>query len=347
MNDLERGIIIPRPNLETITPRTITPRENLTLVKTLDEVVLDVLCEATPLIADMIDRGVGREAEGDTTGREDEDKELGIDLTAEEIEVDILEQSSKKHRLSFFVLSEHHNYTVGHGKPDLFLVLDPIENSDEYRRGLPTPQFIVFSVYNLDHQPIAGGASNLHTQHLFINSDGQNFSYNPRTQKAVPLPLPPEIKSIKDPRFVIASYDGKYKYISMFNQYLDSLNRDRNQNGSFHGKGGSHSYLDLARGSITEYVMFNEPRGETDAGLAFAIAAGCEIVSVNMEDGSFENYRFDPNLQYARVPFQIASRTPEVRDETIKYYLEAKKKIEERVTQRKDFEEWLKTRNNS
>lgn len=335
---------IPRPESWTRPFGDGLPRPDNDLRRAVDQIVVDVLFESTAYLSDMVDRGEGREVLGEVAGRADEDVEIGIDKKAEEMEVEILDKAGRAFGLSFLVLSEHDNYTTGSGKPDLILVLDPIENSDEHLKGLSTPPFIVFSIYDLRHNPIAAGASNLVNQHMTLNSDGKNYEYNPKRDKGpIYLPPPPEIKSIKDPRFVIASYDGKYKYSSLFNLYLDFLNQNRSPHSTFHGKSGSHTYVEMAHGAVSEYAIFNEPHGEIDPGYIFALSAGYTVVSVK-PDGSFRSYKFNPRLQDAREPFLVVTRTPQLRTETIKYFKQAQKEIESNARLRKEFEVFLASR---
>lgn len=337
-------LYIPKePSIEKPTITKFPLKESRDYVN-LKNVISDILCRSTPRLNDAIDQGLGREAQGETKGREGEDVELSIDKQAEEMEVLFMALSAKKYGLSFKILSEHETYVTGSQGYDYFLALDPIDNSDEYKRGnLSTNQFLVFSIFDLEKNPIAGGASNLQTQHLFVNLFGKNYRYFPRRNETFLLRKPPRIRSIHDGGFVISSYDGKEKYISRFNQYLGQLNKDRSPESSFHGKAGAHTYLEMAVGSVSEYAMFNEPRGEIDPGFVFALAAGCNLVSVN-PDGSFSPYVFDPELYSKRVPFLIASRTPELRRKTINCYLRSQRRIEKEEIEKVELADFRKMR---
>ncbi len=291
-----------------------------------NEVVMDLLDTATPILADMVDRGIGRKtAKQDVPGRE-EDEELEIDSMAESLEIEILEDSAKTNDLSFTILSEHNNYTVGAGEPNCIISLDPFDNSDEYKKGLDIPPHITLAIYGLDLKPIAAGDANLFIQHLYVNRDGKNYFLNPRQHSLTEIPIPPEIKSIEDPSFVIASYPGRDKYSRKFNMYLDELNRNRFDKSTFHGKGGTHLYPYMAKGSVSAYAMFDEPRGEIDPGAPFALSAGYNLNIVH-SDGSIEPYKFDPTRQRETVPFFLAASTLELRDEIVAIAMAAKKKL--------------------
>lgn len=292
-----------------------------------NDVVLDVLLEATPILWNMVDRGVGRKVTSLYVPGRQEDEELEIDIQAENIIISILGESAEKNGLSLLVLSEHNNFVVGKESPNAIVVDDPFDNSSEYKRGLNTPPHFVFAFYTTEGIPIAAGDADLFTQHIYINRDGKNYYYNPRTRSLIEIEtsLQQRVKTIQDSNFVIASYLGADEYARPFNAHFDKLNQDRHPKSRLHGKGGSHLYgSSIATGAVSAYIMFNEPRGEIDPGLPFALSAGYSIVSVN-PDGGFEDYRFDSNLQREDVPLFITAATPELRDEIIRYYLEGQK----------------------
>lgn len=306
----------------------VPPSEKL-LRERVNEVVLDVLLSATPILWEMVDRGVGRKVTSQYVPGRGEDEELEIDTQAENIVAFILEKSAKKNGLSLSVLSEHNNFVVGKEKPSAIVSLDPFDNSSEYKIGLNTPPHLVFAFYTTEGIPMAAGDGDLFTQHIYINRDGRNYYYNYRTGSLteIEMPLQQRVKTIQDSNFVIASYLGADKYARPFNSYFDKLNQDRHPKSRLHGKGGSHLYgSSIATGAVSAYVMFNEPRGEIDPGLPFALSAGYSVVSVN-PDGSFDDYEFDANLQGKDVPLFIAAVTSNLRDEIIRYYLEAKKTL--------------------
>jgi hypothetical protein len=90
--------------------------------------------------------------------------------------------------------------------------------------------------------------------------------------------------------------------------------------------------------------MFDEPISEIIPGVPLALATGCSVVSVDKKNGSYTDFKFDPNALrenhklYAEgsIPLLIAAGTPEIRDEIIKYYLEAKKELEKTPTKATD-----------
>lgn len=296
--------------------------EILSLREKANEAVLNLVFEVTHPLADMVSNGVGRNAIGEVLGRE-EDEQIAIDATAESLARESLEQSARSLGVSFFVLSEHNNFQVGSGMPEFIGVLDPFDNSDEHKKGLDTPAHVVFGVYDLEGNPLAAADSNLYTRHIYINRDGKNYLYNSRTGK-LDIISPRRVESIQDENFVVASYLGRYQYASLFNASFDVLNQDRYRRSTLHGKGGAHIYAYLSTGAVSAYVMFDEPRGEVDPGLPFALSASCTVVSVH-PDGTFEDYKFNPDLQRDTVPLFIAASTPKLRDEIIDYYLKAQR----------------------
>jgi len=298
---------------------------------TVEEFAVDLLSITIPTLSCWVKNNIGRESTDRIVAGRDkaEDIEIKIDGLSEKFIVKVINNKlAKKHGLSFSVLSEHNNSeVVNEGKPHVSIVLDPFENSDEYKRRLPTPPFSHFQIYNHGHEPIAAGAGNLTTGEMYFSAHGNNYCFSPESKfkKLVVIPKPREVKSVKDGNVAIASYDGKYKYSSLFDEYFTELKKDLEKSGgSFHGKGGSHSYIDLTNGAISAYIMFNEPRGETDPAYLFALQAGCRIVSVDLETGEYKDYKFDPSLQHKRTPFLIAARSTELIEEIIRYYMQVR-----------------------
>lgn len=304
-----------------------TDIEQLTLGDKVDGVVLDLMLKATPPLRDLVDRGFGREKQGEVLGREGEDTQIVIDSDAENFEQKIITAFAKKYHLSLFVFSEHNHFKVGDG-PKVIAALDPIDNSGEYEAGLNTPPYIAIGFFDMEGKPLAGGVSNLLTGHIFINRGGKNYEYNPNTRRLIELPPPRKIESIKDPEFGLVSYDGKYKYVRPFRLNFNRLDRDRNQERVFHGKAGAHQYGEgVARGSISTYIMFGEPIAEVLQGMAFTRDAGYVIASVNPEDGSWKEYKFDVEFYLKnpdryktdRIPLLIVANSRLLLYECIRY----------------------------
>lgn len=286
------------------------PPERLSTTEKVDAVIVDFVSKVTPALSTAIDRGMGREAVGAVLGREDEDTEIGIDGAAERFERRILTQCAKKYDLPLFVFSEHDHFGVG-GSPEVIGALDPIDNSGEYQAGLNTPPYVAIGFFDMDGTPIAGTSINLLTRHIFINRRGKNYEYNSRTRQLTELPIPTRIESITDARFTPVSYDGKYKYTRPFRLNFDRLDRDRNQSSVFHGKAGAHQYGEgVARGAISAYIMFGEPISEVVQGMAFLRDAGYIAASINPHDGTWEEYRFDPEFYLKNLERYNTDRIP-------------------------------------
>lgn len=318
----------PRPK-EWPAPSSV---ENFSSKKRVNELLLEFGLAAAPILWDLADRGIGREDKGDVIGRGEEDREIGIDGVSEGVERKILERLGNKFGLSFFVFSEHESFMVGKlekgEEPELYLFLDPYDNSDEYGKRIgDTPGFMVAGMWDKHGQPVGAAQINLNTAHIFINRDGENYEYNPRIKELKVFPETPVVRTIKDPRFIIISYDGREKYIRPFNENLTGLNRDRNPKSSFHGKAGAHGYAFQAlNGGI--YVIFNEPLSEGPPGWPFAISRGYKIKMVQ-EDGTQKDYDFNPSYYFRnperynkdRIPCLLVSNSPEISNEIVRYML--------------------------
>ena len=301
--------------------------ERLSIQDKVDEVILDLAFQAAPTLRTIIDLGIGREKTGEVLGREDEDAEIEIDTLAESFESEILTESAKKNDLSLFIFSEHNHFQVG-DKLQAVATLDPIDNSGEYSGGHNTPPYIAIGFFDMNGEPMGGADVNLLTGHIFINRGGKNYEYNPNTKQLMFLPPPKKIETIRDTDFSLVSYDGKYKYTGPFRANFDLLDKERNQNRVFHGKAGSHQYGEgIARGSISAYIMFGEPIAEVVEGMSFARDAGYTIASVNPDDGTWKEYKFDidfylknPNRYNTdRIPLLIVANSRPLLEEAIRY----------------------------
>lgn len=342
MNLIETDLLLP-PNLRTpeimgIFRKEPYPRpeawhepssiETLSSKERVNELLLELGLAVTPILWDLVDRGLGREDEGDVPGRQNEDRKITIDNISEKVERRILEQLGSKLGLSFFVFSEHESFMVGELKegeePELFLFLDPYDNSDEHEKRLgDTPGFMVAGMWDKHGQPIGAVQSNLYTGHIFINRDAENYEYNPRIKELMRFPETPVVETIDDPRFIIISYDGKEKYMSKFNKNLAGLNRDRNPNSSFHGKAGAHGYAYQAwNGGI--YTIFNEPLSEGPPGWPFALSRGYKIRNIR-KDGTQEDFVLNPLYYFRnqerynidRIPWLLVSNNQGISDEIV------------------------------
>ncbi len=303
-----------------------------TISSNLNSFAIDLLITTATPLTHWVKHSIGREStEIFVPGRDKtEDVQIEIDQKAEKFISIVADRLSEKYGFSLSILSEHNNYEVGNKEnPRHTLVLDPIENSDEYRRKLPTPPYSQFQLYNTNNKPIRAGAVNLATGEMYLALEGTNYYYHPELKKLIPMPKPREVTSIKDGHVAIASYDAKSKYAKPFEMLFEKFKEDAELlGGSRHGKGGSHSYVDLATGAIALYPMFIEPRGETDAAHLFALNAGCKVVEADLQTGEYQDYKFDPNKQYERTPLLIAGRSKELIKESISYYMQAKIKWE-------------------
>jgi len=314
---------IPRPEI-WLPPQA---PETLSLNEKASEILLDLSLDITPVLYEMADRGYGRKSTGkETSGRESEDVVITIDNTAEELAKKSLLKSAKKYNVSFFVLSEHQYFMAGHGEPQLFLTMDPHDNSDEFeKREGDVPGFFVASFWDRQGNHCGATQSNLLTKHIFYNRDRGIYEYNPRIRKLEVFPETPIVESIKDQEFIIITYDGKDKYFRRFNENLDELNLDRNPLSSLHGKAGAHgACYQTWNGGV--YAIFNEPLSEIPPGLPFALSRDFKPYNID-EFGVMQEYKFDPLYYYQtperyyidRIGFWVLSPSLPIANEIVEY----------------------------
>jgi len=265
----------------------------------------------------MVRGGEGRHVLGSVMNRP-EDEELQIDATGERI----LSLLVDEHRLPVLFLGEHNRYQYLNrtgDEPYVVLPNDPFDNSSQYKRGLDTPPYTVLGAYHPDGEPIGAVVGDIKDRKVYLAIGGQTYVRDLETEETKPI-AKSERKTVLDDNATVATYLGSNRYSVPFFDRFKSMIEAMPPKAVLYGGGGAYIYALLATGAVDAYVMFDEPRTEIDPGLPLAVVAKCTVVSVN-PDGSFEDYRFDPNRHNGNVPFFIAACTPEIRDEIIGYYL--------------------------
>lgn len=270
----------------------------------------------------MVRRGLGREVLGSVPNRP-EDEQLWIDTAGE----NILSNLVRDARLPSLILGEHNNYkhfNTDNGSPYVVFPIDSFDNTSQYKRGLDTPPYTVVGAFFPDGEPIGGIVGNIKDKLVYVASRGQTIVHDLETGEISRIRRS-ERKTIKDDGFTLATYLGSNQYAMDFFRHFGHMVADMPPKAVLYPGGGAYIYGLLATGAVDAYVMFNEPRTEIDPGLPLALAAGCTVVSVDPESGSWENYKFDESRHDESVPLFIAACTPELRDEIIDYYVEGKK----------------------
>src|SRR3989344_6173990 len=296
--------------------------EELTSIQKANEIMFEFALKLTPFLFETAERRIGTQFTGEVQGREGEDFKIGIDSKAGSSGKRILVKLCGEYDLPLYVRSEHGHFTIGKGKPELTLTIDDYDNSREYEFEADTPGHTVATIWDKNDNPITTIDGNVFRKHLIIMRNGINYFYNPHTKEFITLPFVPEVESIEDHRFAVASYDGSPKYSGPFHANLDDMNDDRSRDGLFHGKSGAHTYGQMAKAGlngkgIMAYPIFREPITEALPGWPLAHAAGFKAFSVDVEDGFMREFK--PNISFYienperymidRIPFLIVART--------------------------------------
>ena len=275
-------------------------------------------------------RGESKQVIASVPGRP-EDEQLAIDALGEPILTGLI----RDNQIPSFVFGEHNDYNLGNGDPQAYFTIDSFDNTSQYKRGLDTSVYSVVSGYDKEGHPLGTAIADIKARKTYLSINGENFLMDFETGERKGISKS-ERMTIKDPQATIATYDGSNEYSTPFQKFFGQMIKDMAPKGIKYGGGGSYIYGLLAVGAIDAYVMFNEPYSEIFPGLPIAKVAGCTIVSVDMETGQWEELKFDPERMRANpemyksgtIPLFIAAATPEIRDEVIRYYLEAKKENE-------------------
>lgn len=317
-------------NLELggIGPEQEPTREQL--VEETGKVLLSYAQKSIPPLRDMVRKGEGKQVLGSVPGRP-EDEQLQIDAAGEHILTSVI----REEKISpAFVFGEHNDYPLGNGESRLFFAIDSFDNTSQYKRGLDTPPYTVVGAYDKDGNRLGAVIGDIKDRKAYMNINGENFLWDLESGERKKI-TKSERTTIKDAQITIATYLGSNEYSNEFLRFFCPMIKGMAPKGVLYGGGGSYIYGLMASGAVDAYVMFNEPFSEIFTGLPIALAAGCTVVSVNLETGQIEELKFEPEkikvnpeiYKNGTVPLYIAAATPEIRDEIIKYYLEAKAKI--------------------
>ena len=310
------------------------------LIEEAGRVLLSYAQKAIHPLRDMVRKGEGKQVLGSVPGRP-EDEQLQIDAAGEHLLTNII----REEKISpAFVFGEHNDYPLGNGASRLFFAIDSFDNTSQYKRGLDTPPYTVVGAYDKDGNQLGAVIGDIKDRKAYMNINGENFLLDLEGGERKKI-TKSERTTIKDAEITIATYLGSNEYSREFLRFFGPMIEGMAPKGVLYGGGGSYIYGLMASGAVDAYVMFNEPYSEIFTGLPIALAAGCTAVGVNLETGQIEELKFEPEKIKANpeiykngtVPLYIAAATPEIRDEIIRYYLEAKNE-----TARREDEQRLK-----
>ncbi|MDO8621048.1 MAG: inositol monophosphatase family protein [Candidatus Levybacteria bacterium] len=339
MTNLNEG---PRPSQGELGINIPKELSELELAKKATLVLTQYVEKVLPILHQMVlDRG-GKQELGPVPGRPGE-QQLLIDAVGQER----LTNTIRENELPAIILGEHNETHVANGhKNKVIFAHDPFDNTSQHKRDLPTSVFSVLSAYHEDGKPIGGVVIDIKAKKAYMSLEGKNtlVTYeiveetDEKTQEKrliAKTVKTEEItrsqrKTLSDPNATLATFLGENEYNLPFFRSFPKLIESLQRKTMIYPEGGAFIYALLAAGKIDAYIMLKEPRTEIDPGLALAKTAGCTIVSVDPETGAYEEYNFDPtrNKNKEDVQFFIASATPEIRDEIIKYFIEGKRENE-------------------
>jgi fructose-1,6-bisphosphatase/inositol monophosphatase family enzyme len=288
----------------------------------------------TPLLHEKIRRGEGRQVITTTQEGRPGEEMIELDQPGE----NMLKSIIREVKLPTVLMSENtpEPTEFGNGATEkVYTYQDPLDNSSPQKRGLDTPPYSVKGDYDKDGNPISASIVDIKNKQAYINIGHDNFLIDLETKEKKTLSKS-QRTTLKDKNSTLASFRGEKEYSEKFDKYFGALVHapDRERKAYFYDGGGAFIYGLLASGAVDAYIMFDEPMSEILPGLPLALAAGCTVVSVN-EDGTYQDFKFDPKALkenhklYAEgtVPLFIAAATPEIRDELITAYIQAKNKI--------------------
>ncbi|MDD5144552.1 MAG: hypothetical protein PHW72_00225 [Candidatus Pacebacteria bacterium] len=282
--------------------------------KILKNLLVDYLTEAIAEVKKISLTNGGREILGDIINRP-EDVEIGIDRVGEEI----LAKLVKKYKIKIHAFSEPDGRDIKTSEnPEVYGSIDPFDGSVLYLRGFEHNWYTALSFFDEKLTPICGGVADILNEKLYISALGENYILDTKTGNIKEM-IPSKRKSLSEP-LVIASYVMSSQYSIKFLDIFSDLLKKLHSKALLYPQGGSFIYSYLASGLIDAYIMFDEPRSEIDPGFLIAKNTGCEVITIDI-DGKYKDYEFIPGRQHDKVDLLIATSTPQLRDEIIKYYI--------------------------
>lgn len=282
------------------------------------KILTEYLEQATAEIREKSAKGQGRKILGEVINRP-EDIDIEIDKVGEEV----LEKLLKKYEIKATVFSEPEARDIKNGN-HLYGSIDPFDGSILFLKGLKHNWYTALSFYDKERKPIATGISDILNEKFYIFDGKQIYTLEKGKKESI---AKSGRKKLQEP-IVLASYVMSSQYSKKFLDIFGEVVKNLHPKSVFYPQGGSFIYAFLAAGLVDAYVMFDEPRSEIDPGFPIAKAAGCQVVTVD-SDGIYKDYEFLPGRQHDKVDLLIASSTPELRDELIKYYV---KKYDEKYS---------------
>lgn len=286
----------------------------------------EILYECVPQISILVKDRAGLDSSRDVEGRENEDSEAEIDLAAQDHIYKALDSAGRKRGLSFIMHSEHGSFTTGSRGPYYDFVVDPVENTDELVKHLEhfyVATWFLFSIYDLSHNSLGGGACNLRSLQTYVARQGVNFQHNffeTHSENDIELRKAKQIDTLDDENLVISAYRAKPKYDRAFREHFTKLSDDRHPKSTLISTGGNYIYVPVALGIIHLHIAPIEPLNEVFAGLPFAENAGAEV-SIVERDGNRIPIKFDPILLTERSELVLASLSPSLMNVATRYYV--------------------------
>ena len=238
-----------------------------------------------------------------------------IDIEIDKVGEDILEDLLKKYKIKATIFSEPEARDIKNGN-HLYGSIDPFDGSILFLKGLKQNWYTALSFYNKKREPLGTGISDILNGKFYISKGKENYSLNSRHKR----PIVKSKKTKLTEPIVLASYLMSSQYSKKFLDIFGDLVKNLHPKALLYPQGGSFIYAYLASGLVDAYVMFDEPRSEIDPGFPIAKSAGCQVVAVD-SDGRYQDYEFIPGRQHDKIDLLIATSTPELRDQLIKYYV--------------------------
>jgi len=289
--------------------------------------------KALEALREMVKKGEGRTVIATVKDRP-EDEQLGIDAIGEHV----LSGLVRDFNLPAVIKGEHNNYRSENlndlkpGVPHAILPIDSFDNSSQYKRDLDTPPYTAVSAFFSDGEPIGGVIGDIKDNKLYmVDWTGYPIVRDLETKQDRRI-YKSHVNDIRNPNFTLAVYLGSNEYSVEFWKFFGHTIEEMHPKALLYAGGGAYIPAILSRGAATAYMMFNEPRTETDPGAGLALAADLDVVSIDRETYEITPYKFDESLHDARDSFYIASANRAITEQLIEEFKKGKQIVEDRAS---------------
>ena len=177
----------------------------------LNHILLGYLTQTVKAVRAMSKAGEGKEILGGIPGRP-EDLEIRVDRVGDEIIKKLLLKNGVKAEI--FSESENGSIKTGKGKADLYVSIDPFDNTILFFTGFRHTWYTVLSFFDRERNFLCGGIGDILNEKAHISDGKTTFVLGLHDGTKIPV-SPSSRKTLQEP-LVLASYIMSSQYSLKF-----------------------------------------------------------------------------------------------------------------------------------